>query len=186
MIRFGVQELEPPGGGNSGAQLCPILPLSVQDFAAAAAVVQPPPGAPEDTIFSGDIIRSVQEALRAKGATDENGIECPLSGHYTNLTRAVLANWAKQQRINTTLSKYGPPNVTTCALYRALGITPAGLWVVTNVTPQAERIWSLFKAGQIKLDCSDEAKIGIGVPRILVIGGITVAVIWLYTTLNKR
>lgn len=184
MIRFGVQELEPIGGGTT---LCPILPLAVEDFSRAAAIVTPVPGAPEDTIYSGPVILSLQKALSARGATDANGTPCPINGHYTNLTRAVLANWVAQQGISTHLGSVGPQNVTTCAVYRALGIPCSGLEVVMNVTPQAEYIWRLIEQGNLQLSCPGLAPGKMSSVKLLLAGSaIVLGVIWLYVSLNKR
>lgn len=132
--------------------LCPILPISEAGLNSAKVRL----GIPIDSdipIYSGDFVKSIQEALRMT-----------VDGRYNKLTMTELKNFAINRDLYDSYLGFIAGGklpgesiaLTTCALYQALGIPCSGLQVM-NFTPGKENIEQAVANKELNLSCAEGA-----------------------------
>jgi len=152
---------------------CPILPLTDEGFNAALAALYP--DVPDEVrrtmgIYIGDVM---MRARRTLGLQE--------SGYYDLTTVQTLRAWAEDHNllIDPLIDVAGP--VTTCRIYRSLGVSCEGVYVMANVTPNQDYIAEAISQGRLRLECPA----GFDVSKILIVGVLAAGGYLIYRTLRK-
>lgn len=131
---------------------CPILPLTKADFDQAAINLGENPdtvrGIYWDTPGTEGVITKLQRALVQQGAQDETGYSPQINGLYDYSTASALRLWATARNLladDILIGIIGP--VTTCRIYRSLGVSCDSVYVVPRVTPNQDMIIEAIRAG---------------------------------------
>lgn len=147
-----------PGGSADVYAICPILPLTDEGFYAAAAEQgMTPDQADSYGILRGDgIVRRVQEELIRNGVAPAGLPPIYPHGCYDRQTLVGLRQWAQARGLldDKFLSYACGSYVTSCALYRSLGLQCERTFIVRNVTPSWGLLQETVEKGELDLRCS--------------------------------
>lgn len=141
---------------------CPILPLTDEGFNAALAALYP--DVPDEVrqtmgIQVGDAIARARKALGLQE-----------SGYFDRTTMQAIRSWATERNLfadDILVGVIGP--VTTCRIYRSLGVSCASVYVMPQVTPNQESIIEAIRAGW-RFECLGQGPGGIGPGMLISLG----------------